>query len=123
MYSAARATLQVVLLLIGAAQAGVLGAIIGMGVAMVLSHGVLIWLARAHGVWDARQPLARCDWPAKSDPPMRATRAALRRYAAAALARPVVLLQGITATGGRCIARLTQAPVDQGLASVRHSGS
>ena len=54
MYSAARSTLQVVFLLIGASYAGVLGAIIGMGLAMVLSHGVLIWLARAHGVWDAR---------------------------------------------------------------------
>ena len=54
MYSAARSTLQVGLLLVGASLAGVLGAIIGMGMAMVLSHVVLIWLARVHGVWDAR---------------------------------------------------------------------
>jgi hypothetical protein len=28
-----------------------------MSLAMVLSHLVLIWLARAHGVWDARHDL------------------------------------------------------------------
>ena len=53
-YSALRSTLQVGLLLLGAVQAGLTGAIIGMGIAMVLSHFVLIWLARAHRVWDAR---------------------------------------------------------------------
>ena len=53
-YSAARSSLQVGLLLIGAIQAGLIGALVGMGIAMVLSHGVLIWLARIHGVWDAR---------------------------------------------------------------------
>ena len=34
--------------------AGLPGALIGMGVGMLLSHLVLIWLARAHEVWDAR---------------------------------------------------------------------
>lgn len=53
-YSASRSTLQVGLLLIGAVQAGLIGALIGMGVAMLLSHFVSIWLARVHGVWDAR---------------------------------------------------------------------
>lgn len=53
-YSAGRATLQVAFLLLGATQAGLLGALIGMGTAMVLSHLILIWLARVHGVWDAR---------------------------------------------------------------------
>ncbi|MGJ8544839.1 MAG: oligosaccharide flippase family protein [Sulfitobacter sp.] len=53
-FSAARAAVQVAFLLVGAAQYGVVGGIIGMGAAMVLSHGVLIWLARCHGVWDAR---------------------------------------------------------------------
>ena len=53
-YSAIRSSLQVGMLFIGALYAGLIGAIIGMGLAMVLSHGVLIWLARAHGVWDAR---------------------------------------------------------------------
>ena len=56
-YSALRSTLQVSLLLLGVAQAGLMGAILGMGLAMALSHLVLIWLARAHGVWDARHDL------------------------------------------------------------------
>lgn len=53
-YSASRSTLQVVLLLMGALQGGLIGALIGMGAAMMLSHAVLVWLARVHGVWDAR---------------------------------------------------------------------
>ena len=52
--SASRATLQVGLLLVGVIMAGVAGAIIGMALSMVLSHFVLIWLARAHGVWDPK---------------------------------------------------------------------
>ncbi|MBD3662402.1 oligosaccharide flippase family protein [Sulfitobacter sp. TSTF-M16] len=57
MSSAARSSLQVGFLLIGAAQAGVLGAMIGMGLALLISHAVLIWLARVHGVWDAPHDL------------------------------------------------------------------
>ena len=53
-YSAARAVMQFALLLWGALIGGVLGAILGMGLAIALSHLVLIWLARVHGVWDAR---------------------------------------------------------------------
>ena len=56
--SAARASLQVGLLLAGVLAAGLVGALVGMGVAMVLSHLVLIWLARAHGVWDGAHDLA-----------------------------------------------------------------
>jgi O-antigen/teichoic acid export membrane protein len=56
-YSALRSSLQVALLLVGVIQAGLTGAILGMGLAMALSHLVLIWLARAHGVWDARHDL------------------------------------------------------------------
>ncbi|MEM6305531.1 MAG: oligosaccharide flippase family protein [Pseudomonadota bacterium] len=52
-YSALRSALQVGLLLAGVALAGLLGAIIGMGIAMAAAHLVLIWLARVHGVWDA----------------------------------------------------------------------
>ena len=52
--SASRATLQVGLLLAGVITAGVAGAIIGMALSMVLSHFVLMWLARAHGVWDPK---------------------------------------------------------------------
>ena len=51
-YSAARSALQVALLLVGVKQAGLIGGIVGLGVAMALAHLVLIWLARAHRVWD-----------------------------------------------------------------------
>jgi O-antigen/teichoic acid export membrane protein len=53
-YSALRSTLQIALLILGVVGWGLIGAIVGLGLAMVLSHGVLIWLARAHGVWDPR---------------------------------------------------------------------
>lgn len=56
-YSALRSTLQVSMLLVGAMYAGLVGAILGMGLAMALSHLVLIWLARAHAVWDGRHDL------------------------------------------------------------------
>ncbi|MEP3688621.1 MAG: oligosaccharide flippase family protein [Sulfitobacter dubius] len=55
--SASRASLQIGMLLAGVIYAGLPGALIGLGVAMLLSHLVLIWLARAHGVWDARHDL------------------------------------------------------------------
>lgn len=51
-YSAGRSVLLIGCLLLGAFQAGLLGAMVGMGVAMAASHLILIWLARAHGVWD-----------------------------------------------------------------------
>ena len=38
-------------------KSSIIGAIIGMGVAMALAHIALIWLARAHGVWDAGHDL------------------------------------------------------------------
>ena len=56
-YNAIRATLQVTLLLVGAIYAGLIGAIVGLSLAMGLAHFVLIWLARAHDVWDARHDL------------------------------------------------------------------
>ncbi|MEX3315946.1 oligosaccharide flippase family protein [Sulfitobacter sp. PS-8MA] len=56
--SAARASLQVGLLLLGVIYAGLPGALIGMGAAMVLSHLVLIWLAHAYHVWDGWHDLA-----------------------------------------------------------------
>ena len=55
--SALRASLQIGMLLGGVIYAGLPGALIGMGVGMLLSHLVLIWLARAHGVWDARHDM------------------------------------------------------------------
>ena len=54
LYNAVRSSLQVGLLLVGVILAGLTGAIIGMSLSMVLAHAVLIWLARAHGVWDVR---------------------------------------------------------------------
>lgn len=51
-FSALRSTMQVGMLLVGATYGGLAGAVLGMGVAILLSHSVLIWLARAHGVWD-----------------------------------------------------------------------
>ena len=56
-YSALRSTLQVGLLLVGAITFGLIGALIGMGIALVLAHLVLIWLARVHKVWDPRHDL------------------------------------------------------------------
>ncbi len=56
-YNAVRSTLQVGLLLAGAVYAGLIGAVVGMSLSMALAHLVLIWLARAHGVWDARHDL------------------------------------------------------------------
>lgn len=52
--NATRAALQVGLLLAGVLQAGLIGAVLGMGIAGVLSHIMVIWLARAHNVWDPR---------------------------------------------------------------------
>lgn len=56
-YNATRSTLQVALLLVGAFYAGLIGAIVGMGISMVLSHFLLIWLARAHNAWDGKHDL------------------------------------------------------------------
>jgi O-antigen/teichoic acid export membrane protein len=51
-YSAVRAVVQVVLLLVGVTLFGLIGAIGAMALAGVLVHPVLVWLARRHGVWD-----------------------------------------------------------------------
>ncbi len=51
-FSALRAVAQVILLLIGVTQMGLLGAMAAMGLSGVLVHPVLIWLARKHHVWD-----------------------------------------------------------------------
>ena len=54
LYTAARASLQVAGLLAGITLAGLPGALAGLGIAGLISHPVLIWLARTHGSWDAR---------------------------------------------------------------------
>ena len=51
-FSAIRAVVQVTLLLIGVTYFGLVGAIAAIGLAGLLVHPVLIWLARRHGVWD-----------------------------------------------------------------------
>ncbi|MEQ6204081.1 oligosaccharide flippase family protein [Sulfitobacter sp. HNIBRBA2951] len=52
--SASRAVLQITCLLVGVSQFGLIGAIVGIGVAHVLTHPVIIWLARSHDAWDMR---------------------------------------------------------------------
>jgi O-antigen/teichoic acid export membrane protein len=52
--SAVKACLQVGLILAGVIYAGLIGALFGMGFAALMSHIAVIWLSRAHNVWDAR---------------------------------------------------------------------
>ena len=52
--SATRACLQVGFLLLGVIAGGLIGALLGMALGALLSHVVIIWLARAHHVWDAK---------------------------------------------------------------------
>ncbi|WP_371227889.1 oligosaccharide flippase family protein [Roseovarius sp. 2305UL8-3] len=56
-FSGSRAVIQVAFLLIGITQFGLLGALIALGLSMVLVHPILIWLARLHGAWDGRHDL------------------------------------------------------------------
>ncbi|MBN2631866.1 MAG: oligosaccharide flippase family protein [Rhodobacteraceae bacterium] len=50
--TAARAILQVTGLVVGAEGMGLVGALIGQGLASLAVYPVLIWLARRHGAWD-----------------------------------------------------------------------
>lgn len=52
--SASRAVLQITLLIAGVTQFGIIGAIAGIGLAHILTHPVIIWLACKHGAWDVR---------------------------------------------------------------------
>lgn len=56
--AATRATLMMAGLVYGASQAGLTGALVGQGIAMVLAYPVVVWLARRHGAWDGRHDLA-----------------------------------------------------------------
>ena len=51
-YSAARAIMQIGLILLGVAWYGLFGAIAAIGVTHVLTYPVVVWLARRHRVWD-----------------------------------------------------------------------
>ncbi|SMX26463.1 Teichuronic acid biosynthesis protein TuaB [Pelagimonas phthalicica] len=48
----ARAVLMIACLMIGLQSAGLLGALIGFGVALLLAYPVVVWLARHMGAWD-----------------------------------------------------------------------
>jgi len=52
-FSGSRAVIQVVFLLVGIMQFGLLGALVALGLSMILVHPILIWLAREHAAWDA----------------------------------------------------------------------
>ncbi len=56
-FSALRALAQIGGLLGGFAIADLPGALIGVGIAGVAVHPLLIWIARVHGVWDMRHDL------------------------------------------------------------------
>nr|WP_120222856.1 oligosaccharide flippase family protein [Sulfitobacter guttiformis] len=56
--SASRAVFQIGFLLIGVSYYGITGAIIGIGLAHLATHPVIIWLALHHGAWDVRHDLA-----------------------------------------------------------------
>ena len=56
-FTSVRAILGIVCLLIGVSQYGLVGALIGMGVAYTLAHPVLIWLAVRHSAYDLRHDL------------------------------------------------------------------
>jgi O-antigen/teichoic acid export membrane protein len=52
--SATRAVLQIGFLIAGVSLFGLIGAIAGIGLAHLLTHPVIIWLARTHDAWDMR---------------------------------------------------------------------
>lgn len=52
-YSCLRAVFQVGFLLIGLTWLGLIGALLGLGLASLCTHPVAIWVARHHRVWDA----------------------------------------------------------------------
>lgn len=56
-FSGSRAAVQLLALLIGITQFGLVGAIVGLGLSVLAVHPVLIWLARVHGAWDVRHDL------------------------------------------------------------------
>lgn len=49
---ATRGLLQIPFFIIGVEMAGVVGAIAGQALALLLLHPMVIWIARRHGVWD-----------------------------------------------------------------------
>lgn len=56
-FSGSRAVIQVIFLLVGITQFGLLGALVALGLSMVVVHPVLIWLAHCHRAWDGPHDL------------------------------------------------------------------
>jgi O-antigen/teichoic acid export membrane protein len=52
--SASRAMFQISFLIVGVSLFGIIGAIVGIGLAHLLTYPVIIWLARTHDAWDMR---------------------------------------------------------------------
>lgn len=50
--TAARALLLVVCMITGAEMMGLIGALVGQGIATIAVYPLLVWLARRHGAWD-----------------------------------------------------------------------
>ncbi|MEP2530304.1 oligosaccharide flippase family protein [Shimia sp.] len=55
--AATRACLVMTGLILGASHAGLTGALVGQGLAMIVAYPVVVRLARAHGAWDARHDM------------------------------------------------------------------
>lgn len=51
-FTLARATFLTAGLIVGAETMGLIGALVGQGLAAIASYPVLVWLARRHGAWD-----------------------------------------------------------------------
>jgi hypothetical protein len=51
---AGKAVLQTAALLVGMQLGGLGGALAAQGLALILAHGLIVGLARRHGVWDGR---------------------------------------------------------------------
>lgn len=51
-FSGSRAILQILFLLVGITQFGLLGALVGLGLSILPVHPILVWLARKHDAWD-----------------------------------------------------------------------
>jgi O-antigen/teichoic acid export membrane protein len=55
--SATRAVFQITFLIAGVSLFGLTGAIAGIGLAHLLTHPVIVWLARTHDAWDMRHDI------------------------------------------------------------------
>ena len=56
--AASKAAMMVICLVVGLEMAGLLGALVGQGVAMLLVYPVVIWLSRSTGAWDMLHDLS-----------------------------------------------------------------